>query len=346
MAYKDLIIINNEKIFVDDGKFYCDNLDLKILPEGLNDYHQVQYIVRSTNKKKDQKIYIKNIKPASNIFKFIYFVYKSFKISNATYLLICITPYTFLSFLLLFLFRKRTFIYLFSSGHEEYRHILGSWSVWIYHFMYKIVTSNSRVIICHERLCDKKKSHLVYISRLDDHWITNHKEASLDKIKFLYVGRMSQEKGIFDFIKMFDKMNFDKINLEAEFAIVGNSENKNISNKNIKLIGYVADSQSLINIYDNHNITVLPSFTEATPYVVDESLARKRPVIIFEDIDYVVRGKQGIFVTKIYINSFSKTTKYVIDNYQEIQKKMEKNVLPTKKNMIKQISDIIKLENY
>ena len=56
MAYKDLIIINNEKIFVDDGKFYCDNLDLKILPEGLNDYHQVQYIVRNSNKKKDQKI--------------------------------------------------------------------------------------------------------------------------------------------------------------------------------------------------------------------------------------------------------------------------------------------------
>ena len=34
-----------------------------------------------------------------------------------------------------------------------------------------------------------------------------------------------------------------------------------------------------------------------------------------------------------------------MDNYQEIQKKMEKNVLPTKNNMIKQISDIIKIEN-
>ena len=34
-----------------------------------------------------------------------------------------------------------------------------------------------------------------------------------------------------------------------------------------------------------------------------------------------------------------------MNNYREIQKKMEKNVLPTKKDMIKQISDIIKLEN-
>ena len=133
--------------------------------------------------------------------------------------------------------------------------------------------------------------------------------------------------------------------LKAEFSIVGNSKNHNISNKNIKLLGYVADPQSLINIYDNHNIMILPSFTEATPYTVDESLSRKRPVIIFEDIDYIIRDKKGIFVSKRDLNSFSETTKYIMDNYKEIQKKMEKNVLPTKKNMIKQISDIIKLEN-
>ena len=206
--------------------------------------------------------------------------------------------------------------------------------------MYKIVTSYSKVIVCHERLFDKNKSYLVNISRLDDEWIKNHKDALLDKIRFLYVGRMSLEKGIFDFIKM-----FNKIELKAEFSIVGNSKNHNISKNNIKLLGYIADPQSLINIYDEHNITVLPSYTEATPYVVDESLSRKRPVIIFEDIDYIVRDKKGIFVSKRDLHSFSETTNYIMDNYKEIQKKMEKNVLPTKKSMIKQISDIIKLEN-
>ena len=340
MLYKDLVIINNEKFFKENDNFYCDNLDLKILPEGLNDYHQVQYIVRSSKKKKDQKINLKDIKVAPNILKFVYFVLKTFKIPNVTYLLVCITPYTFFSFLILFLFRKRVFVYLFSSGHEEYKHILGSWSVWIYHIMYKIVTSNSKVIVCHERLFDKKKSHLVYISRLDDEWFTNHKDALLDKVRFLYVGRMSPEKGIFEFLNMFNKIKFD-----AEFSIVGNLENQDILNNNIKLLGYIADAQSLINIYDNHNIMVLPSFTEATPYVVDEALSRKRPVIIFEDIDYIVRDKKGIFVSKRDLNSFSETTKHIMDNYQEIQKKIEKNELPTKKRMIKQISDIIKLQN-
>ena len=340
MSYKNLIIINNEKIFKENNSFYCDNLDLKILPEGLNEYHEVQYIVRSSNKKGNQKINLKSIKIAPNILKFIYYVFKTLKIQNASYLLVCITPYTFLSFLILFLLKKKIFVYLFSSGHEEYKHILGSWSVWIYHIMYKIVTSGSKVIVCHERLFDKKKSHLVYISRLDDEWLKDQKDVSLDKARFLYVGRMSREKGIFEFLKMFNQIKFD-----AEFSIVGNSANQNFSNKNIKPLGYIADSQSLINIYDKHNIMVLPSFTEATPYVVDEALSRKRPVIIFEDIAYIVRGKKGIFVSQRNVNSFSETTKYIMNNYREIQKKMEKNVLPTKKNMIKQISDIIKLEN-
>jgi len=340
MLFKDLVIINNEKIFEENKTFYCTNLDLKILPEELNKYYRVQYIVRSSSKKSDQKINLKNIKVASNIFKFIYFILKTFKNPNVSYLLVCITPYTFFSFLFLFLFKKRVFLYLFSSGHEEYKHILGSWFVWIYHIMYVIVTSNSKVIVCHERLYDKKKSHLVHISRLDDRWLKDCKDAPLDKIRLLYIGRMSAEKGIFDFLKMFNQIKFD-----AYFSIVGNSENKNILNKNIKLFGYVADPQSLIDIYDEHNIMILPSYTEATPYVVDESLSRKRPVIIFEDIDYIVRDKKGIFVTKRDIDSFLKTTKYIMENYTEIQKNMEKNILPTKKDMIKQISDIIKFEN-
>ena len=53
---KDLIIINNEKVFEENKNFYCDNLDLKILPEDLNNYYKVQYIVRSSNKKKIKKL--------------------------------------------------------------------------------------------------------------------------------------------------------------------------------------------------------------------------------------------------------------------------------------------------
>ena len=136
---------------------------------------------------------------------------------------------------------------------------------------------------------------------------------------------------------------FNDLELNADFSIVGNSEEHKDLNNNINFYGYIADPKKLIDIYDEHNITVLPSYTEATPYTVDESLARNRPVIIFEDIDYIVKDKKGIFISKRNIDSFSKITNFIIDNYEKIQRDMEKNLLPTKKSMIKEISEIIKL---
>ena len=53
---------------------------------------------------------------------------------------------------------------------------------------------------------------------------------------------------------------------------------------------YISNPKDLIAAYDKSNITILPSYTEGYPYVVDaKSLSRKRPVIIFEEISYVVK---------------------------------------------------------
>ena len=147
---------------------------------------------------------------------------------------------------------------------------------------------------------------------------------------------MSPEKGIFDFLNIFNNLN-----LYADLSIVGNSKNYIAKNKNVKLLGYISDPNSLIEIYDNHNITILPSYTEGYPYVIDESLSRKRPVIIFDEIAYVVNGKKGIFISKREQNSLKETVNYIMNNYAKIQNEMGKNKLPTKESMIRQISNII-----
>jgi len=336
MSNNLLVVINNEKVFKDNNEFYCGNYNLKILPEGLNNYHKVEYIARESSKKGKHKINLQNIKIASNIIKFIYFVFATFKIKSSKYLIISITPYTFISFLFLFLFRKKVFLYLISSGHEEWKFILGSWSVWIYHVMYSIMTSNSTVIVLHDRLCRKKNCHVITSSTLDEKWLKNYKEVKLDKIRFLYVGRVNPEKGVYEFLKM-----FEKIKLDAEFSVIGNIKNLKTSNKNIKLVGYISDKQSLIDIYDSHNILILPSFTEGQPHVVDESLARRRPVIVFKDIAYIVKERKGIFVSKRTVDSLCETTRHVMQNYNKIQKSIEENKFPLKEDMLKQISDII-----
>ena len=336
MSNNSLVVINNEKVSKNNNEFYSRNYNFKILPEGLNNYHKVKYIVRKSTKKENHKMNLQDVKIASNIIQFVYFVISTFKNKKTKYFIITISPYTFIAFLFLFLFRKKVFVYLISSGHEEWKFILGSWSVWIYHIMYSIVTSNSTVIMLHDRLYRKKNGHVITSSTLDEKWLQNFKEVKLDKIRFLYVGRVNPEKGIYKFLKM-----FEKIKLDAEFSIIGNIKNLKTSNKNIKLIGYISDKQSLIDIYDSHNILILPSFTEGQPYVVDESLARRRPVIVFEDIAHIIKERKGIFISKRTIDSFCETTKHVMQNYNKIQKSIEENKFPLKEDMLKQISDII-----
>ena len=336
MNKSPLVIINNEKIFERGNGFYCNNLDLKVIPEGLSKYHEISCIFRRSNKKGSQNINLQNIKTASNILKFLYLVFKTFKKSNNIYLLISITPYTFFSFLILFFFKKKIFVYLRSSGHEEYKYILGSWSVWIYHLMFKIVTSNSTVISVHSRLFKNKKNHLIHPSRLDEQWLKDHKKVKLDKIKLLYVGRINPEKGIMDFIKM-----LDQIKLNIKLSIVGDPDKLKVKNDKIEILGYISDSQSLIDIYDNHNIVILPSYTEAHPYVVDESLSRKRPMIIFNEISYISNDRKGVFVSERNVNSFTQTAEHIINNYDEIQNQIDKNILFTKQDMLKNLSNII-----
>ena len=82
------------------------------------------------------------------------------------------------------------------------------------------------------------------------------------------------------------------------------------NNKKINFFGFKENISALIKTYDNHNITILPSFTEAHPKVVDESLARGRPVIIFEEINHIIQNKHGVFVSKRNAKSLLEAVSY------------------------------------
>ena len=342
---ENLVVLNNEKISKKNNEFYCRNFNFKILPEGLNKFFNVQYIARRSRIEEHHKLNLKSVKVASNIIQFIYYVISTFKNKNTKYYIITITPYTFFAFLFLALFRKKVFVYLISSGFEEWKYILGSWTVWIYRIMYSLVTSYSTVIALHERLY-KKGGYVIESSTLDKKWLQNFKKPDLDKIRLLNVARVNPEKGIFEFLEMFKKLKID-----AEISIIGKIKNQTLKNKfklivedktNILFPGYISNRQLLIDAYDNHNILILPSYTEGQPYVVDESLARRRPVLIFRDIEHIIKGRKGIFVAERNIDSLTKTINYIIKNYYDIQKEIELNKFPLEEDMFKQISEVIK----
>ena len=111
--------------------------------------------------------------------------------------------------------------------------------------------------------------------------------------------------------------------------------------KKIKFLGYGYGVSALTKIYDSHNISILPSFTEAHPKVVDESLSRARPVIIFEEISHIIQNRHGVFVSKRDAQSLTKIIEFIMINYSSIQNSMMKNKLPTKQKFISQMTNIL-----
>ena len=331
-----LVIISNEKFSKKKSSFFCDNIDMKSIPEGLSKSFETLVIAKSSKVNKSYQTNFKKINISSNIITYLFSIYQTFKNNKTNYLLVSITPYTFFSYLLLFLFRKNIFIYLRSNGYEELRVILGYLGPVIYGIMYKTITFKSTIITCQKKLVEKKKYQLVFPSELESVWFKNNNRPQIKKPRLLYVGRIKIEKGIFSLIKILKETKQD-----VKLSIAGKDIDQRIDNKKIILLGFKNKVSSLIKTYDSHNITILPSFTEAHPKVIDESLARLRPVIIFNEIRHVVQNRHGIFVSKRNAKSLTMNIKFILKNYLNIRKKMKKNILPTRKNFIHQLVEIL-----
>ena len=75
--------------------------------------------------------------------------------------------------------------------------------------------------------------------------------------------------------------------------------------------------------------------------VLLEALARRRPVIIFDEIKHVIGDKKGIFIAKRNFINFFGILNNIKKNYKKIQKDMKKNNLPTNKEFIEKFIRLI-----
>jgi len=114
---KKLVIISNERTFVKDNEFYCDNVDIKSIPEGLKESFDVLLLARASTIKRSYKINLENLSLSNNIFGYLNNIFKTFNHKDSNYLLISITPYTFLAFILLSFFKKKKYFYLKINCH-------------------------------------------------------------------------------------------------------------------------------------------------------------------------------------------------------------------------------------
>ena len=332
-----LFLITNESISVDENKnFFCDNIDLKSIPENLKKYSEINIIGRFSNIDRSKKINIENINIFKNILSYLFCIFRSLKQNDTKYLIISLSPYTLMASLLLKFFSKKHFIYLRSDGFEEYKAIFGYFGFIIYYIIFKIGIINSNLIACREHLLRKKNGAIVNPSQLKKKWFKDLKTISSKELNFLYVGRLRVEKGIFSLIEIIkdSKFNLTIVTSEKDAKLKKNY-------KNIKLIIFENYNDTIIKFYDQHSVLILPSYTEAHPQVLDEALARNRPVIVFKEISHVKRNREGVFVCERNLQSLENTLNYIRSNYENILTKIKKNKLPTQENFINELSNIL-----
>ena len=336
---KKLVIINNEKCVKKENNFYCENIEIKSITNLLNRTFNIKLILRKSDVSPIHKIENSEVIASSNIFIFLKNIIKSVMSKDSKYLIISVTPYTFFSFLIFLIFNKKIFLYLRSNGKEEISLIFGKKFSLLYKIVENIMVKFCNLIVVNNLISKKKKFYLVNPSQIDEQWFQNTKIPKRDKIKLLYVGRIKVEKGVYSLIDIFKKIKYSEKNLSLTLIGQGNKP-KEVSNK-IKFLEPISAKKNLIEQYDQHDIFILPSYTEGYPQALIESLVRQRPVVVFEEIKHVLQKYEGVFVCKRDHNHLLDLIKFIDKNYEEILEKMKKNRYPTKENFFQQLNKIL-----
>ena len=337
---KELYVIVNEKIFSNKNLFFCENKDIQSTVNYLADKYNLILISRYSSSTKP--FVLKKVCKVFNIKLINFFIFFKFILNLFTkkkILIISITSFNFIIFLIFKFFSySKFYLYLRSNGYEEYERILGKKYIWIYDFMFKYMTKYSQVISCHKRLYNKK-CHILYPSELNLTWQKKIKKNYFknNMINILYVGRFKIEKGVYSLLNIFSKLPKN-----IRLTLVGNGDPIKNADDRIRLIDFVQSEKELIKIYDSANILILPSYTEAHPKVIDESLSRMRPVIIFNDIKYVIQERYGVFSVDRNHDELIKIINYIKKNNELIFTQLKKNKLPERKYFLKKLLRIIK----
>jgi len=140
--------------------------------------------------------------------------------------------------------------------------------------------------------------------------------------KILYVGRLSDEKGIFELVEGFEIFNKDFPNFKLD--IVGDGhQRKNLSkfinskhlNKQIKIIQW---TNNINKYYKSSKILVLPSFFEGFGNVLIEALNFNLPCVSTKNDgpkEILVNGKYGLLMKDNKANTINSSLRHVIKNY-------------------------------
>lgn len=346
---KEIFVISNDKFFLYKNRYYNSNKNTFTILNSIKKFNNIFLISRKVNVKQkfSEKIHNISFLNIKNLFD-----YKD-KIKFSKVFIISLTPFNFFVCLLILIFgakKKNTYLFLRSDGFQEYKIKFGVFGYFFYGIMLNIIKGRLNILSCSQSIKGNFKSKLLFPSEINNKWLDKRKfsfksKKNLSDPKLLYVGRFRIEKGYLSLIELFKKLK-----IKSKLEMIGNDQKyfkKTISLKryNIKIRQQISNEDKLIKFYDNCDILVLPSFVEAYPQVILESLARLKPIIIFDEIKYLKKTfKFGLYSCKRNEKSFEKTIESIMKNYKKIQKKIYHEKIFTKKKFFKDVQKILRYQ--
>lgn len=332
-----VLIISNDKFFLSKKFLFNSNKNTFTIINSLSHFKKIYLFCRSNKKKQKFK---EKIKKNIELVKFKNILSLLSEIKHIKILIISITPYSFLLSLMLIIFgadKKKFFVFLRSDGFLEYKVKLGKIGYLIYGVMFYTLKNRAKILSCSKFLTGVTKSKILFPSEIDGEWLDNKKNIKKNinkkKIKLLYIGRFREEKGYLNLINIFKDLNTNYC-----LKMVGNDykylKKKNYpKNCDIHISGQLTKNKDLIKCYDECDIFILPSYAEAYPQVILESLSRLKPVIVFNDIKFLKKTfSVGVFNSQRNPKGLKKVIENIASNYSKIQKKIFNQKLFTRKD--------------
>jgi glycosyltransferase involved in cell wall biosynthesis len=179
---------------------------------------------------------------------------------------------------------------------------------------YKMEKFQSKISIAHQHLLDFEKFNI--------------KKRLIERNQLVgYVGRLSLEKGIMNFVMAIPKV-IEK-NKKVKFVIIGDGElreeiqafidNQKINNQ-VEILGWISH-ENLPDYLNKMKLLVLPSFTEALPRAMLEAMSCGTPVLATQvgAIPDIIHDKKTGFLVKNNSSDYLAEDIIKVLNYPDLE---------------------------
>lgn len=169
-----------------------------------------------------------------------------------------------------------------------------------------VLNESDKIFLINNNFIELNKTILINGEGVDTNFYKPSKQIDENSFKFLFIGRLIKEKGIFEYISSANNFVKDQNISNFKFSILGDFDGGNRTaltrdefyklieaNMHIEYLGYKADIRDVI---ANADCIVLPSYREGLSRVLLEAASMSKPIVT-SDVpgckDVVIDGYNG-----------------------------------------------------